>query len=300
MLHTLVHPKQEETRGRRRLQGVDFTTVSALSALRCSNLADFDKVLYGACRALFGWTVEEFSTRWRVRTEDVGYTTRSRICPAVLKLNEAWLRDRDVEALYGSPEYFMNSIAAGISGTTPNNLRQGMRMAYHHLNNPPKRILDFGPGCGLTTIALAKSFPDAEVTWADIPGTNAHKMAQAFAHYAGVTNITWERHGRYDAAFALEVVEHLWDGEVGVGNPFAEPFPSVLESTDLLIYATQWRAELRGYLCPGHFRWYRIDGKLWEVSWSAKMFHNALLARGFEKFDSGWNGQPIAYRRVTG
>lgn len=274
---------------------------SALRALRCSNLEEFDRVLYGACRALFGWSFAHFQERWRPLDPDNDrFTTRARVCPKVLALNEAWLEARDPTTLYSDPEYFLNSVAAGVSGTTPKNLAQGIKFVKELMGADPKRVLDFGPGCGLTSLALAASFPSAEVTWADVEGTNSQRLAQGLAHYAGLDDrISWGRRGDYDVVFALEVVEHLHGEEPGVGDPFSHPFEEVLSSCRrYLVYATQWRAELHGYLCPGHFLKYRIDGRLYHVKDAKRAFEFALEARGFRLSMKGWNGQPLVYSRI--
>ena len=125
---------------------------------------------------------------------------------------ETWQPNDDV-SFYATPEYAWLTLLCWQtwSGSTLGNLEKfALRTGFS-----PASVLDFGAGIGLTTLQLASMFPDAKITYANIPCVQASVAAVLFADF-GVCNISSVapddlKSMHHDAVVAVEVMEHIRD-----------------------------------------------------------------------------------------
>jgi SAM-dependent methyltransferase len=90
----------------------------------------------------------------------------------------------------------------------------------------PRRLIDVGCGTGETTLALARHFPEAEITGIDIAGSSL-RIAAAGAAAAGARNVRFARAsllgnltplGVHDVVLCTGVLHHIRSRERAFGN----------------------------------------------------------------------------------
>lgn len=116
----------------------------------------------------------------------------------------------------------------------------------------PKRILDFGAGIGLSTLAIAKAFPEAEVLYYNV-GDIQYNVFESLRKSSGLTNVKATReylNVDVDVYVAFEVFEHFANPEEVI-RPIAEQ-----ESTKMICHASSFTQP-----GTGHFNQYRFEGK---------------------------------------
>jgi 2-polyprenyl-3-methyl-5-hydroxy-6-metoxy-1,4-benzoquinol methylase len=91
----------------------------------------------------------------------------------------------------------------------------------------PARILDAGSGPGVITFALARRFPDAEVTGVDLDD-DATRASRMIAERAGFTNVRFEKadlrempwRDHFDLVTCVDILEHIEDDQRGINGLF--------------------------------------------------------------------------------
>ena len=275
---------------------IDFHRMTPLRAFDLRSMRQLDELLQEATTETLGWRPEEWRERWRP-SQFTDKTARPWCAPRTELLFDEWRARREPSWLYSHPEYVMDPLACGVMDLTPKNLREGSHYLAREVlfdKSDDLILADLGAGPGVTTVILAKTFPRATIHWVEI-NNESRKLAEFFARRAGVFDrIVWGGPllDEYDVVFALELVEHLWTGVSGIGDPFSSPYSDAIERTNAVVQATAWTAELGGWSTLGHFLEYEIDDVVVPVQKAKRAFYAGMRKRHFELKFEGFNGTP--------
>ena len=262
----------------------------------------FNEVLFECVNDVLGLSREEFfGKRWRKwEPADEVHTVRPWVQPTANALNEEWLECRDANWLYSHPEYKWDSIACSIWGSTGAS-QAGLNLLFKEGFTDPKYIFDWGAGCGLTSLLLAKNFPNAEVHFSEI-NEDLIAMFEWFKDRSGLENIHHVRRpvrNDYDLVQALEIVEHIpWDKRERVGDPMTELLNILEHASDdaKFILCSDFKGELK-WTALGHFISYWVAGKEWPYTHMHKPIEEELERHGWNFLVKGFNGVPRLFTK---
>ena len=261
----------------------------------------FNEVLFECVNDCFGLTREEFNMRWRKwRPEDKIHTVRPWVQPTSNALSEKWLECRDPSWLYSHPEYMWDSLACSVYGSTDATLG-AYNILYRKGFTNPRYIFDWGAGAGLTSLLLAKNFPEAEVHFSEI-NEDLITMFHWFKKRSGLTNIrhvTGPERDDYDLIQALEIVEHIpWVKRERVGDPITQTLKILEHTSDdsMLILCSDFKGELK-WTALGHFISYWVNGKEWPFTHMQKPIEEELERHGWKFLEKGFNGFPRIFTK---
>ena len=263
----------------------------------------FNEILFECVHDTFGLSREEFfGERWRKwRQEDVVHTVRPWAQPTANSLKYRWLESRDPNWLYNHPEYKWDSIACSIWGST-GAVSAGLNLLYQDNFTDPRYIFDWGAGPGLTSLLLAKNFPDAEIHYNEI-NEDLIEMFEWFKERSGLKNIKYVEgpvRDDYDLVQALEIVEHIpWSKRARVGDPMTETL-RILQNTSenaRFILCSDFKGELK-WTALGHFISYWVAGKEWPYTHMHKPIEQELERHGWKFLIKGFNGVPRIFTKV--
>jgi len=230
--------------------------------------------------------------------------------PILYNLYPKWYQDRDAWWLYSQDEYAFETLHCNLHVTAPVSKngkfddKHSMTYILQHqlefLDYDQKdsfKILDLCSGMGLTTLVLAKRFPNSTVYYNEL-NQGTRRVFKRLLDISGLTNVIMldkeEIDVDVDVLCAFEAVEHIQHDTIPkTGQPFPwfDKFLNKLKDDGHLIYYTMWNAEFNpktGHKVLGHFREYDFDGEIighdpnkngGKVTWD-KDFRKCLNKRG--------------------
>jgi len=160
-----------------------------------------------------------------------------------------------------------------------------------HNRIPIERVLDHGAGLGFTSVALAESFPDAQVIATNYPGLQCD-FNSFLLQRAGVRNLEFSDSAlaeRYDVVFAIEVFEHFKE-------PTAELDRLLGTNPAVLVDTTSFTVK-----SPGHFDEYVINGIVshgYKRQEATVRFYRSIKRAGYRyHWTEFYNGRPRIWLR---
>lgn len=158
--------------------------------------------------------------------------------------------------------------------------------------SPVKRIVDLGCGAGYTTSAFRELFPAAEVVGTNISGSIQYRVACKMAEQFGFSMVPTveDAAGPTTVVFASEYFEHIH-------SPIEHLYEVVrhLKPRFMLI------ANAFGTTAIGHFRTYKVGGKLLDGKATQRVFNAEMKRLGYSKIKTKlWNNRPAFWARKAG
>lgn len=288
----------------------DLTTwddVSLLPMLNADSLVTWKRKLRSVYRDL-GHDVAVFDE-----------VAKYRNCPTLNAIAREWAVRRDPSWLYTHPLYVFETLNCALYNTVkPHNdgvpdLFSTARNVLKHMElleydeRDSFSVYELGAGLGLTSLLIAKRFPNATVYFNDENETS-RAVFSTMAQIAKLNNVVVLQPGEtpqhdVDVMTAFEVVEHIGSmSRHNVGSPMAwlDEQLQLLSLSGLFMYETMWNAEWRhpGKIL-GHFLTYEFDGRDYVKKEGAhgtpfhSAFQEALYRRRFERVDGRYGrGRP--------
>ena len=145
--------------------------------------------------------------------------------------------------------------------------------AINALGHKPQTIMDFGAGIGLSTLQLAKAFPEAQVVYQNLPGLQTDIAIQIFKDN-GANNVVIKHDLPIlaDVVLALDTFEHI-------KNPLTLLTKVLTQSTK--IYVDQSAFQYPN--CVGHYDTYEVNGRSETPQDTMKAFYKMILEMGYHK-----------------
>tara|TARA_R110002153_G_scaffold16136_3_gene57087 strand:- start:5450 stop:6505 length:1056 start_codon:yes stop_codon:yes gene_type:complete len=292
---------------------------------------------------LFGFdALDDFLTFiGRIFVDDLGFTeeefaANTKKDPKILDpLYEKWYKTRDASWLYNLKEYAFETLHCNLHVTVKLHKKGSVDkfstikniLAHLELLDYDKKesfnVLDLCSGMGLTTLMIAKRFPNANVYYNEL-NPSSRLIFSKLLDRSGLTNITIlnseeisEKSIEIDVITACEAVEHIPSADFGIGAPFPwlDKFLDKMPIGGHFLYETMWNSEWNNGKTLGHFRTYKFDDVLvhGHPTKGGKVFHpafqKALERRNIKRVDGktslgysglkwGLRGGPKVYRKV--
>lgn len=236
-----------------------------------------------------------------------GNSGRSYRTPTADALLEEWYRSRDPHWLYSHPEYFWEGLACSFETSAPFvcvNLVKELkypRYGRHDALDPADlqwNIFDWGAGVGLTTLILAKSFPQSMVYYNEL---NVEQVAlfKWLLQKSGLTNVQiiddLEQLPALDLLVGIEIVEHFQEPMTAL-----RPLLDKVKPHGLFAHSSYWESEMK-MPTLGHFREYNFDGDIRRVDKTRdiyKGFRSAMDREHWQFLDwQPFQKKPRFYRK---
>lgn len=244
--------------------------------------------------------------------------------PILTPLYPVWQSTRDPNWLYNLKEYAFETLHCNLYVTIKSNSRGGtdrfstIKNTLDHLtlldyhSKDSFNVLDLCSGMGLSTLMIAKFFPNSKVYYNEL-NPASRKIFNRLLQRSGLTNVVVlnkeEVDVDLDVICAFEAVEHIPSSTQGVGEPmpWLDNFLNRLNTNGHFLYETMWNAEwsLDGNVL-GHFREYIFDGVKHGKDPNKrhaefhKVFQQCLKTRNINRVDGkssvGHNGLKWAFR----
>lgn len=254
--------------------------------------------------------------------------------PILHRLYPEWRKSRDPNWLYNLDEYAFETlhcnlyvtIKAHSKGSTDNFATVKNTISHMEILEFDKKesfkVLDLCSGMGLSTLMIAKHFPNAIVYYNEL-NKASRTVFKELLTISGLTNVVILNHEEVDFDLDLilgfEAVEHIPHPTLkGVGQPmeWLQKFLDYLKKDGYFMYETMWNAEwsLNGDVL-GHFLEYEMDGVIYGKDPNKrhaefhKHFQNCLKTRnilrvdgktslGYNNMKWGFRGGPKVYRKI--
>lgn len=266
-----------------------------------------------------------------IYVNDLGFTDQEfndniKKDPPILRpLYKQWTSTRDPNWLYNLKEYAFETLHCNLYVTIKTHRLGGtdnfatIKNTISHLelldydSRPEFTVLDLCSGMGLSTLMIAKRFPNAKVYYNEL-NKASRTVFKKLLDISGLQNIVILNHEEVnfdlDVILAFEAVEHIpHPTKNGVGQPmeWLDKFLSHLKVDGHFLYETMWNAEwsLNGEVL-GHFLEYEMDGVLYgkdpnkRYAEFHKHFQECLRTRGVLRVDGktslGYNGLKWGFR----
>lgn len=266
---------------------------------------------------------------------DLGFTqkefddNKSADPPILNPLYSIWRDTRDASWLYNHKSYAFETLHCSIQVTAKpgpsgkicdnrfsslyNTLLQLEMLDYD--KKKEFKALDLCSGLGLTTLFLAKRFPNGTFYYNELNPQTKH-IFSILLKKSGLKNIvilqTEELDEELDLVLGFEAVEHIPHPTLkGVGQPFewVKPFLDNIKSNGHFFYQTMWNGEFtHGGNVLGHFLQYEFNGDIYGYYpdicgpipvWS-EIFHQVLDCYGFKRMQgktgTGYKGLKWSFR----
>jgi len=255
--------------------------------------------------------------------------------PILQPLYDQWYQTRDPSWLYNLKEYAFETLNCNLyvtvklhkSGKTDKFATIKNILAHLELLDYDSKddfnVLDLCSGMGLTTLMIAKRFPNANVYYNEL-NPASRTIFSKLLQKSGLKNVIVldseeiaDDDIEIDVITACEAVEHIPSSQQGVGAPFPwlDQFLNKMPGGGHFLYETMWNSEWNNGKTLGHFRSYQFDHDLvhGHPTKGGKVFHpafqSALEARNIKRVDGktslgfnglkwGFRGGPKVYRKV--
>ena len=245
--------------------------------------------------------------------------------PPILKpLYPQWRKTRDPNWLYNLDEYAFETLHCNLYVTIKSNNKGGtdrfatIKNTLDHLTmlgynkKDSFNVLDLCSGMGLSTLMIAKYFPNSTVYYNEL-NPASRKIFSKLLSSSGLNNVVVlnkeEVDVDLDVICGFEAVEHIPSNTFNVGEPmpWLDKFLSRLKRGGHFLYETMWNAEwsLDGDVL-GHFLEYNFDGTVYgkdpnkRYAEFHKIFQSCLLKRNLHRVDGktsiGHNGLKWGFR----
>lgn len=254
--------------------------------------------------------------------------------PILRPLYTQWQNTRDPNWLYNLKEYAFETLHCNLyvtikmhsKGKTDNfatikNTISHLEMLDYD-NKPSFKVLDLCSGMGLSTLMIAKRFPNATVYYNEL-NPASRTVFKKLLGLSGLNNVQVLNHEEVDfnldVILGFEAVEHIpHPTRKGVGQPmeWLDKFLKYLKKDGHFLYETMWNAEwsLDGKVL-GHFLEYEMDGVTYGKDPNKrhaefhKYFQECLLKRNIRRVDGktslgfkglkwGFRGGPKVYQKL--
>ena len=276
-----------------------------------------------------------------IYVNDLGFTAQEfdnnkKGDPPILKpLYQKWYDTRDPNWLYNLKEYAFETFHCNLDVTvklqkTGTDKFAPIKNILSHLEilDFDKResfnVLDLCSGMGLTTLLIAKRFPNAKVYYNEL-NPASKTIFKKLLQKSGLKNVIvlnseeiTDESIEIDVITACEAVEHIPSDKPGVGAPFPwlDKFLNKMPKGGFFLYETMWNSEWNPkHKTLGHFREYIFDKNhvKGHPTKGGKVFHpafqKALESRNIKRVDGktslGYNGLkwslrggPKVYRKL--
>ena len=255
--------------------------------------------------------------------------------PILDPLYTQWYQTRDPNWLYNLKDYAFETLNCNLyvtvklhkTGSTDKFATIKNILAHLELldydNKSSFNVLDLCSGMGLTTLMIAKRFPNSTVYYNEL-NPASRTIFQAMLTKSGLKNIVVlnseeiaDEDLSIDVITACEAVEHIPSNVQGVGAPFPwlDKFLNKMPTGGHFLYETMWNSEWNNGKTLGHFQTYDFDGNVVHgcPQKGGKVFHpafqEALKSRNVLRVDGkgslgynglkwGLRGGPKVYRKI--
>ena len=236
-----------------------------------------------------------------------GNTGRIYATPTADALVPQWYKTRDPNWLYSHPEYFWEGLACSFETSAPfvvvNLVKEFKYPRYdrHDPIDPLKlkwNIFDWGAGVGLTTLVLAKSYPNSTIYYNEI-NEEQITLFKWLLKKSGLKNVKiiekLEDLPDLDMLVGVEIVEHFQEP-----MPFLRPLLNKVKKGGLFAHSSYWESEMK-MPTLGHFRTYNFDGDIRRVDKNRHIyngFRKAMAREGWDFLDwDPFQHKPRFYRK---
>jgi 2-polyprenyl-3-methyl-5-hydroxy-6-metoxy-1,4-benzoquinol methylase len=220
-----------------------------------------------------------------------GNSGRIYATPTADALVDEWYRTRDPNWLYSHPEYFWEGLACSFETSAPfvavNLVKEFKYPRYdrHDAIDPLSlnwNIFDWGAGVGLTTLILAKSFPQSTVYYNEL-NVEQVTLFKWLLQKSGLTNVEiiydLEQLPPLDLLVGIEIVEHFQEPMT-----FLRPLLDKVKTGGLFAHSSYWESETK-MPTLGHFRTYNFDGDIRHVDKNRDIYTGFRKAMDREKWE---------------
>ena len=227
-----------------------------------------------------------------------GNSGRKFATPYADKLVDQWYKTRDVNWLYNHPDYLWEGLACSYATSAPlvaTNLEKELKYPRYDRHTPIDpalmewNIFDWGAGIGLTTLILAKAFPNSTIYYNEINDQQI-KLFKWLLIKSGCTNVKIiddiDNLPELDMLVGIEIVEHFQSPMT-----FLRPLLSKVKTGGLFAHSSYWESEMK-MPTLGHFRTYNFDGDIRRVDKKRHIYNGFRKAMDNENWDF-LNWQPF-------
>jgi len=295
-----------------------YQLIGLASLFGVKRSADVLKIIKEGCREVLGISDADFDAAFTQRPKVTkawadgkphpGYSSggegksgRQWCAPLADALVPQWYATRDAEWLYSHPHYFWEGLACSWNASAPFiTMNIALELKYPRAENkqggerggvviPIEKhewnILDWGAGCGLTTLLLAANFSSSVVYYNE---TNAEQVAlfEWLLRRSGLKNVrridTVDDVPPLDMLVAIEIVEHFQKPIQAI-----RPLAAKVKPGGMIAHSSYWEAETKmptlGHFLEYDFGWGPVSVGERRAAYTA--WRRAMDAEGYDFLD---------------